>query len=115
MLTRPALRTFLRGRRNPRSMVTHNETIPLETHGRVQAIDITDRGVKVIEESGVRNGLACVFTPSSTSAIFTNEFEPGLRDEDIPKALNRLCPPSLAYGHGPPGHDGNGNSRVRAS
>src|SRR2546430_7331810 len=102
MLTRPAPRTFLRGRRNPRSMVTHNETIPLETHARGQAIDITDRVVKVIEASGVRNGLACVFTPSSTRAIVTNEYEPGLIDDHMPKALDLLRPASIAYGHARP-------------
>src|SRR5437870_13287987 len=107
MLTRPALRTFLRGRRNPRSMVTHNETIPLETHGPVQAIDITDRVVKVIEEFGARHGLACVFTPSSTSAFVTNEFEPGLMDQDIPTATARTFPPSIACGPARPSHDGN--------
>src|SRR5712691_6819066 len=80
-------------------MVTYRETIPLETRRGVQAIDITDRVAKVIEGSGVRDGLACVFTPSSTSAIVTNEFEPGLMDEDIPKALDRLFPLSIEYGH----------------
>src|SRR5207249_2870848 len=83
------------------------ETVPLETHGRVQAIDITERVSKAIEESGVRNGLACVFTPSSTSAIVTNEFEPGLMEEDIPKALDRLFPSSIGYGHERRWHDGN--------
>ena len=96
-------------------MVTHNETIPLETHGRVQAIDITERVSKAIEESGVRNGLACVFTASSTSAIVTNEFEPGLMEEDIPKALDRLFPSSIEYGHERRWHDGNGHSHVRAT
>src|SRR2546422_7726805 len=96
-------------------MVTHRETIPLETRRGVQAIDITDRVAKVIEGSGVRDGLACVFTPSSTSAIVTNEFEPGLMDEDIPKALDRLFPLSIEYGHERQWHDGNGHSHIRAT
>ncbi len=69
----------------------------------------------MIEESGVRDGLACVFTPSSTSAIVTNEFEPGLMEEDIPKALDRLFPSSIEYGHQRRWHDGNGHSHVRAT
>src|SRR2546426_5739127 len=96
-------------------MVTHRETIPLETRRGVQAIDITDRVAKVIEESGVRDGLACVFTPSSTSAIVPNEFEPGLMEEDIPKALDRLFPSSIEYGHQRRWHDGNGQRHVRAT
>ena len=96
-------------------MVTHRETIPLETRRGVQAIDITDAVAKVIERSGVRDGLACVFAPSSTSAIVTNEFEPGLMEEDIPKALDRLFPLSIEYGHERRWHDGNGHSHVRAT
>jgi len=96
-------------------MVTHRETIPLETRPGVQAIDITDRVAKAIEGSGVRDGLACVFTPSSTSAIVTNEFESGLMEEDIPKALDRLFPATIDYGHERRWHDGNGHSHVRAT
>ena len=100
---------------NPVPMVTHRERIRLETRQGVQAIDITDRVESAIAASGVRDGLACVFTPSSTSAIVTNEFEPGLMEEDIPKALERLFPPSIAYGHERRWHDGNGHSHVRAA
>ena len=96
-------------------MVTHRETIRLETRRGVQAIDITNRVEAAIANSGVRDGLACVFTPSSTSAIVTNEFEPGLMEEDIPKALERLFPASIEYGHERRWHDGNGHSHVRAT
>ena len=96
-------------------MVTHRETIPLDTRRGVQAIDITDRVANVIEASGVRDGLACVFTPSSTSTIVTNEFEPGLMEEDIPNALERLLPAAIEYGHQRRWHDGNGHSHVRAT
>ena len=106
LLARPA---------NPVPMVTHRETIRLETRRGVQAIDITDRVEASIANSGVRDGLACVFSPSSTSAIVTNEFEPGLMEEDIPKALERLFPASIEYGHERRWHDGNGHSHVRAT
>ena len=96
-------------------MVSHRETIRLDTQPGVQAIDITERVVSAIRRSGVGDGLACVFTPSSTSAIVTNEFETGLMEEDIPEALERLFPASLAYGHERRWHDGNGHSHVRAT
>lgn len=96
-------------------MVTHRETIRLETKPGVQAIDITNRVAMAIADSGIRDGLACVFTPSSTSAIVTNEFEPGLMEEDIPKALDRLFPTEIEYGHERRWHDGNGHSHVRAT
>jgi len=96
-------------------MVTHSETIRIETTRGIQAVDITDRVETAIAKSGVREGLACVFTPSSTSAIITNEFEPGLMEEDIPNAVERLVPEGAAYGHERRWHDGNGHSHVRAT
>lgn len=96
-------------------MASYRETIRLETKPGVQAIDMTERIAAAIRKSGVGDGLACVFTPSSTSAIITNEFEPGLMAEDIPNALERLFPASIDYGHERRWHDGNGHSHVRAT
>ena len=96
-------------------MASYRETIRLETNPGVQAIDITDRIAAAIGKSGVGDGLACIFTPSSTSALITNEFEPGLMEEDIPNALERLFPASIAYGHERRWRDGNGHSHVRAT
>ncbi|HEY5605317.1 MAG TPA: secondary thiamine-phosphate synthase enzyme YjbQ [Thermoplasmata archaeon] len=96
-------------------MASYRETIRIETNPGVQALDITDRVEAAIAKCGVKDGLACVFTPSSTSAIITNEFEPGLMDEDIPNALERLIPASIDYGHERRWHDGNGHSHVRAT
>lgn len=96
-------------------MVAFRGCVKLETRGGTQAFDITGEVEAAIAKSGVHEGLACVFSPSSTSAILTNEFEPGLMEEDIPKALERLFPEGIAYGHERRWHDGNGHSHVRAS
>jgi secondary thiamine-phosphate synthase enzyme len=92
----------------------HFETFSLETKGEVDVLDVTPRVAKAVANSGVMNGIAGVFTPSSTSAITTMEFEPGLR-EDIPRALERLIPRGEAYRHEEAWHDGNGHSHVRSS
>jgi len=96
-------------------MATYRETIRIETKPGVQAIDLTDRVEAAVGKSHVRDGLVCIFTPSSTSAIVTNEFEPGLMNEDIPNALERLFPQNMGYGHERRWHDGNGHSHVRAT
>jgi secondary thiamine-phosphate synthase enzyme len=44
-----------------------------------------------------------------------NEFEPGLMEEDLPAALERLFPESLSYGHERRWGDGNGHSHMRAT
>ena len=92
--------------------------IRFKTKGEVQIHDVTDEVRRRVSDSGVTEGLACVFTTSSTSAVTTCEFEPGLIEEDVPKALDRLFPrhgEGVDYGHQRMWHDGNGHSHVRAS
>jgi secondary thiamine-phosphate synthase enzyme len=96
-------------------MATYREAIRIDTKPGVQAIDLTDRVEAAVTKSRVRDGLVCIFTPSSTSAIVTNEFEPGLMTEDIPNALERLFPQGTEYGHQRRWQDGNGHSHVRAT
>ncbi len=98
-----------------RAMAVHSESIALSTKAGPQALDITRQVTAAVAKSGIQDGLACVFTPSSTSAILTNEFEPGLMEEDIPAALERLAPEGVAYGHEKRWGDGNGHSHVRAT
>jgi len=96
-------------------MATHRQTLSVETEGELQARDITDRVAKVIRESGLKEGIACVFAAGSTAAIAANEFEPGLMETDIPGALERLFPSGIRYGHEKKWHDGNGHSHVRST
>lgn len=96
-------------------MVATSDTVHLSTKRGPQALDITREVTQAVAKSKILTGLACIFTPSSTSAILTNEFEPGLMEEDIPAALERLFPERLDYGHEKRWGDGNGHSHVRAS
>src|SRR5207245_6637523 len=45
----------------------------------------------------------------------TNDIVPGLITEDIPNALERICPEGIEYGHQRRWQDGNGHSHVRAT
>ncbi len=96
-------------------MAVHSETLHLATKPGPEAHDITGEVTASVAKSRIRDGLACVFTPSSTSAILTNEFEPALMEEDIPAALERLAPADADYGHEGRWGDGNGHSHVRAT
>lgn len=89
-----------------------------DTKGEVTILDITDDVQGAVDESLVTLGQALVFTPSSTSAITTLEHEPGLVEEDLPRALARLFPrhgEGVDYGHQRMWGDGNGHSHVRAA
>lgn len=94
--------------------MNYSETISVSTKGETDIINITDNVSKIVEKSGIKNGIGCVFVPGATGAITTIEYEPGLL-QDLPKALERLFPKNIEYKHHETWQDGNGHSHVRAS
>jgi len=90
------------------------ETLTLNTTGHGQMHDLTDQVQRVVAASRVKTGIAHVFAVGSTAAIGVIEFEPGLQ-RDLPELLDRLMPPSRAYGHEQTWHDGNGHSHLQAT
>jgi secondary thiamine-phosphate synthase enzyme len=94
--------------------MVYSEILSLSTRGHTEVRDITDDVVAAIARSGIRAGLACVFTPSSTSALTTIEFESGAV-EDLRLALERLAPSDGEYLHHLRWGDGNGHAHLRAA
>jgi secondary thiamine-phosphate synthase enzyme len=95
-------------------MGVHSKNIMIGTKGEVQIVDITGQVESAVSESGLKSGIACVFTPGSTCAVTTTEYELGLL-HDIPEALEKLAPRNKEYRHNEKWGDGNGHSHVRAS
>ncbi|MEX2682913.1 MAG: secondary thiamine-phosphate synthase enzyme YjbQ [Candidatus Sigynarchaeota archaeon] len=77
--------------------------------------DITRLVADALRETGLSDGTVTIFVPGATGAVSTIEYEPGLVEEDLPKALERIAPKRDAYGHDAAWHDGNGYSHVRAT
>jgi secondary thiamine-phosphate synthase enzyme len=94
--------------------MTHQEQFTVSTHGHADMHDLTEQVSSAVARSKVRTGLVHVFNVGSTAAVGTIEFEPGLRG-DLPATLDRLMPPSRAYGHEQTWHDGNGHSHLQAT
>ncbi|AKL98154.1 secondary thiamine-phosphate synthase enzyme YjbQ [Endomicrobium proavitum] len=92
----------------------YSEYINRETKGFTDILDITDDIKKIIERSGVQNGIVTIAVSSSTSAIATLEFEPGLI-ADFKKALEDIAPVKGKYAHNEKWNDGNGFSHIRSS
>lgn len=76
--------------------------------------DITDELNRIIDRSGIVNGLVCASIVGSTGSLTTIEYEPGVI-QDLKDAIGRLAPPELAYAHEEAWHDGNGHSHVQAA
>ncbi|ASJ13250.1 secondary thiamine-phosphate synthase enzyme YjbQ [Thermococcus thioreducens] len=83
-----------------------------QTRGEVDLIDITREVERIVEESGIENGVALVFVPGATGAIVTIEHESGLL-EDFKRALRELIPKGRGYLHDR--IDDNAHSHLRAT
>jgi secondary thiamine-phosphate synthase enzyme len=97
-----------------REMAVRTASIQLSTRGHADMHDLTARLADLILESGIMNGVAAVFTPSSTSALTTIEYESGALD-DLRRALDEIAPVGRDYRHNLRWNDGNGHAHLRAA
>ena len=91
-----------------------SDTINVATKGFSDIVDITPALKKILEKSGLHDGIAAVFCPGSTGAITTIEYESGVL-EDLKRAIEKLAPSGVPYAHDARWGDGNGFSHVRAA
>ncbi len=95
-------------------MGVFGESFEIKTRGENDILDVSDQVANIVTNSGMTDGIACIFVSGSTGVLTTIEYEPGLL-EDLPAALERLAPKDIVYQHHLRWHDGNGHSHVRAS
>jgi len=70
----------------------------LRTSGGLSVRDITDEVTAAVEESGISDGIVCVYSPHTTCCVRVNEFESGFL-EDFTSLLKRLVPTEDYYAH----------------
>ena len=70
----------------------------LRTSGGLSVRDITDEVNEVVAASGIKDGIACVYSPHTTCCVRVNEFEQGFLD-DFASLLKRLVPRETYYAH----------------
>jgi secondary thiamine-phosphate synthase enzyme len=87
----------------------HTLTIP--THAREQLVDITAQVQEAVSRSGVRDGLAVVFSTHTTAGITINENA----DPDVPRDmlhwLKTRIPQNGEFRHG----EGNADAHLKTS
>ncbi len=66
------------------------------TSGGLAVQDITEDVSAAVRESGITDGIACVYSPHTTCCIRVNEFESGFLD-DFTTLLRRLVPAEGQY------------------
>jgi secondary thiamine-phosphate synthase enzyme len=75
-----------------------SHVLSYQTERGPQFIDITDDVSALVQESGIENGFAVVFSKHTTAAITINENEAGLIS-DLEALLHRMLPHDHDYDH----------------
>ena len=86
-----------------------------QTCGNTHILDITDDIHTAIAESKITKGIAVNFNVGSTAGLTTLEYEPGLVNQDIKAAFEKIAPQDGSYLHEKTWNDDNGHSHVRAA
>ena len=89
-----------------------SERIQIQTRGDGHILDITDQVSSKLRDSGLQDGIITLFTPSSTSALTTIEYESGVV-HDLQLLFDRIVPSDIDYRHNLRWGDGNGHAHVR--
>jgi secondary thiamine-phosphate synthase enzyme len=89
-------------------------SIHLSTHGNADIHNVTEQIERAVSESGLKDGTVTVFTPSSTSALTTIEYESGALN-DLRRLFEEIIPSNREYAHNARWGDGNGHSHIRAA
>ena len=86
-------------------------TFTIDSHQRVELIDITARVRAAIRSSGIAEGLAVIYTPHTTAAVTINENADPDVARDLVTAFNQLVPFDNHYRH----VEGNSAAHVKSS
>jgi len=86
-----------------------------QTRGNTHILDITDDIHTAIAESKITKGIVVIFNVGSTAGLTTLEYEPGLVNQDIKAAFEKIAPQDGSYLHEKTWNDDNGHSHVRAA
>lgn len=95
-------------------MNVQTHSISLTTKGDADIQDITNQISQVIVRCGLQMGTVTVFSPSSTSALTTIEYESGCLS-DLRRLFDEIVDSQRHYAHNARWGDGNGHSHVRAA
>ena len=79
-------------------VVARLRRLVLETQQPIQFVDITEQVAELVRVSGLREGVANVFSRHTTAAVCIQEDEPLLL-EDLREFLERSAPASAHYRH----------------
>ena len=98
-------------------LIVHGEPLLVETSKRIELVDITDTVMARVRRSGVREGLASLWSLHTTCGLFINEAQQALH-ADIMRVLEQVVERDAEWMHNDPQHSDcdrmNADSHLRA-
>jgi secondary thiamine-phosphate synthase enzyme len=95
----------------------HAESLLVPTDTRIQLVDITETVMEQVRRSGIREGLASLWSMHTTCALFINEAQKALH-ADILRVLEEVVDRDAEWMHNDPQHSDcdrmNADSHLRA-
>ncbi len=79
-------------------MKVYQNEFGISSTKRTEVIDITGRVEKIVEKSGVKNGICQIFLTHATAGLILQEAESGLT-RDIEKMIQKQFPKGAGYEH----------------
>jgi secondary thiamine-phosphate synthase enzyme len=99
------------------SIVVRADSLEIQTHDRVELVDLTDRVRELVRRALLREGVASLWSMHTTCAIFINEVQSALH-ADIHRFLEQVVARDAAWMHNDPAHSDcdrmNADSHLRA-
>jgi secondary thiamine-phosphate synthase enzyme len=99
------------------ALTVHGETLTVQTEGRVQVLDLTDRVMALVRRLRIREGIVSLFSMHTTCSVFINEFQTALL-ADIREFLEHVVARDAEWRHNDPDHSDcdrfNADSHLRA-
>jgi len=95
-----------------KNMKTLTEYFWFETKKQRELVRLTPQVAKLVEKSGIREGMVLVSAMHITAGVFVNDNETGLF-EDIWQWLEKLAPENPRYRHHQTGED-NGDAHLKS-
>lgn len=85
--------------------------IHIKTRSRTEFIDITPDVQNVINESGTKSGVCCIYVPHTTAGVTINEGADPSVAGDMQAMLSRLVPHRGDYAH----MEGNSDAHIKTA
>jgi secondary thiamine-phosphate synthase enzyme len=92
-------------------MKSYREELWFHTESRREYVNITTQVERVIQQSGIQEGLVLINAMHITASVYINDDEAGLL-QDYERFLERLAPHSADYQHNLTGED-NGDAHIK--